>query len=73
MAKVAQQMVEQYDLQPGENLYPRYPRWIYLLAALPRLRQQIQPLQTYPVRVVDGELQVGFSDLAKAPGKAAGT
>jgi nitrite reductase/ring-hydroxylating ferredoxin subunit len=52
----------QYDLKTGENLYPRR---IYPLDALPRLRQQVQPLQTYPVRVVNGELQVGLSNSAE--------
>ncbi len=45
----------QYDIRTGENLYPRR---VYPLDALPRLREQIAPLQTYPVRVVNQEVQV---------------
>jgi len=59
----------QYDLQTGENLYPRR---IYPLDALPRLRQQVRPLQTYPVRVVNDALQVGLPDPAGALHKEAG-
>jgi nitrite reductase/ring-hydroxylating ferredoxin subunit len=46
----------QYDIQTGENLYPRR---VYPLDALPYLRDQISPLHTYPVQVVDGNVQVG--------------
>jgi len=59
----------QYDLKTGENLYPRR---IYPLEALPRLRQQVQPLQTYPVRVVDSELQVGLPNSAEELQEEAG-
>ncbi len=45
----------QYDIRTGENLYPRR---IYPLNALPRLRQQVRPLHTYAVRVVAGKVQV---------------
>jgi 3-phenylpropionate/trans-cinnamate dioxygenase ferredoxin component len=46
----------QYDIRTGENLYPRR---VYPLDALPQLRNQIAALQTYPVRVVGEEIQVG--------------
>lgn len=46
----------QYDVRTGENLYPRR---VYPMNALPHLRQQICPLRTYPVRVVDFDVQVG--------------
>jgi len=45
----------QYDLRTGENLYPRR---VYPLNVLPHLRQQVAPLKTYRVRVVDGQIQV---------------
>jgi nitrite reductase/ring-hydroxylating ferredoxin subunit len=45
----------QYDIHTGENLYPRR---VYPLDALPHLRQQLAPLQTYAVRIVDHEIQV---------------
>lgn len=45
----------QYDIRTGENLYPKK---VYPLNALPQLHQQVCPLRTYSVRVVDGEVQV---------------
>ena len=45
----------QYDIHTGENLYPRR---VYPLDALPHLRQQLAPLQTYPVRIIDQNIQV---------------
>lgn len=45
----------QYDIRTGENLYPKL---IYPLNALPHLRQQVCPLRTYAVRVVDKHVQV---------------
>jgi 3-phenylpropionate/trans-cinnamate dioxygenase ferredoxin component len=45
----------QYDIRTGENLYPQR---VYPLNALPRLRQQVNPLKTYSVRIVDQEIQV---------------
>lgn len=45
----------QYDIRTGENLYPRR---VYPLDALPHLHDQVKPLRTYPVRVVDQEIQV---------------
>lgn len=45
----------QYDIRTGENLYPQR---VYPLNALPRLSKQICPLRTYPVRVVNEDLQV---------------
>ncbi len=49
----------QYDIRTGENLYPRR---VYPLNALPHLRQQICSLRTYPVRVVNEEVQVGVQE-----------
>lgn len=49
----------QYDIRTGENLYPRR---VYPLNALPQLRQQLCPLRTYPVRVVNEDVQVGVSE-----------
>ncbi len=49
----------QYDIRTGENLYPRR---VYPLSALPHLRRQICPLRTYPVRVVNEEVQVGVPE-----------
>ncbi|WP_315788533.1 Rieske (2Fe-2S) protein [Fischerella sp. JS2] len=46
----------QYDIRTGENLYPKR---IYPLNALPKLREQISPLRTYPVQVVEEQVQVG--------------
>lgn len=45
----------QYDIRTGENLYPRR---VYPLNVLPHLGQQVAPLQTYAVQVVDGDVQV---------------
>jgi 3-phenylpropionate/trans-cinnamate dioxygenase ferredoxin component len=45
----------QYDIRTGENLYPKR---IYPLNALPKLREQISSLRIYPVRIVDGKVQV---------------
>jgi len=45
----------QYDIRTGENLYPKR---IYPLHALPQLCKQVSPLCTYPVRVVDEQVQV---------------
>jgi 3-phenylpropionate/trans-cinnamate dioxygenase ferredoxin component len=45
----------QYDIRTGENLYPRR---VYPLESLPYLREQILPLQTYPVRILDQAIQV---------------
>ena len=47
----------QYDIQTGENLYPRQ---VYPLSVLPQLHQQVSPLVTYPVRVVAAVVQVGI-------------
>lgn len=49
----------QYDIHTGENLYPRR---VYPLDALPRLRQQVRSLRTYPVQVVDQNVQVRVSE-----------
>lgn len=49
----------QYDIRTGENLYPQC---VYPLDTLPRLRQQIAPLPTYPVRLVDRDVQVKVPD-----------
>lgn len=49
----------QYDISTGENLYPRR---VYPLNALPQLLQQLCPLRTYPVRVVNEDVQVGVSE-----------
>ena len=49
----------QYDIRTGENLYPRR---VYPLNALPHLRQQVSSLMTYPVRVVDREVQLGVPE-----------
>lgn len=46
----------QYDLRTGENLYPRR---VYPLEVLPRLREQVAPLQVYPVRIVEESIQIG--------------
>lgn len=35
-------------------------RRVYPLDALPNLRPQVTVLRTYPIRVVDGHLQVGM-------------
>lgn len=43
----------QYDIRTGENLYPRR---VYPLADLPQLRQQVLPLRTYQIRIVDCEV-----------------
>lgn len=40
----------QYDIRTGKNLYPRR---VYPLETLPHLNQQILPLQTYPVRILN--------------------
>ena len=44
----------QFDIRTGENHFPKnvYP------ADLPELRGQIQPLETYPVEVRNGEIWV---------------
>ncbi len=52
----------QYDIRTGENLYPKR---VYPLNALPNLRQQIKPLCTYPVRVVNQKVQVGIPESCK--------
>lgn len=52
----------QYDIQTGKNLYPRC---VYPVDVLPHLRQQINALRTYPVRVVDGFVQVEVSGKCK--------
>ncbi len=52
----------QYDIRTGENLYPRR---VYPLDALPYLRQQISPLRTYAVRVVDEQVQVEVPESCK--------
>ncbi|MBV8887449.1 MAG: Rieske 2Fe-2S domain-containing protein [Chroococcidiopsidaceae cyanobacterium CP_BM_RX_35] len=52
----------QYDICTGENLYPRK---VYPLGSLPYLRQQLKPLLTYPVCVVDQNLQVGIPDICE--------
>ncbi|MCX7593938.1 MAG: Rieske 2Fe-2S domain-containing protein [Fischerella sp.] len=49
----------QYDIRTGENLYPKR---IYPLNALPKLREQVSSLRTYPVRVVDEQVQVGVPE-----------
>lgn len=49
----------QYDICTGENLYPRK---VYPLNALPHLRQQVSSLETYPVRVVDRQVQLGVPE-----------
>lgn len=49
----------QYDIHTGENLYPRC---VYPLDALPHLRQQIAALKTYPVRIVDQNIQVDIPE-----------
>lgn len=48
----------QYDIHTGENLYPQR---VYPLDSLPQLRQQIAPLKTYSVRIVNQEIQVEIS------------
>ncbi|MES1024286.1 Rieske 2Fe-2S domain-containing protein [Gloeocapsa sp. BRSZ] len=45
----------QYDIRTGENVYPRC---VYPLEALPHLHQQLQPLRTYPMRIVEQHVQV---------------
>lgn len=45
----------QYDIRTGENLYPRR---VYPIDALPHLLQQVEPLKTYMVRIVDQDVQV---------------
>jgi len=45
----------QYDIRTGENVYPRC---VYPLEALPHLRQQLEPLRTYSVRIVEQYVQV---------------
>ncbi|PSB06191.1 Rieske (2Fe-2S) protein [filamentous cyanobacterium CCP1] len=45
----------QYDIRTGENLYPQR---VYPLDALPQLRSQVNPLKTYPVRIVNQEIQI---------------
>lgn len=52
----------QYDIRTGENLYPRS---VYPLNALPCLRQQVCSLRTYPVQVVEQEVQVGVPGSCK--------
>jgi 3-phenylpropionate/trans-cinnamate dioxygenase ferredoxin subunit len=54
----------QYDLYTGENLYPRR---VYPLATLPRLRDQIRSLQTYPVQVVNQAVWVGLPEICLEP------
>ncbi len=54
----------QYDIHTGENLYPKA---VYPLQALPHLCRQIQPLPTYPVRLINGEVQVGVTADCQEP------
>ena len=44
----------QFDVRTGENHYPKnvYPR------DLPYLDEQVRPLETYPVRIEDGDIWV---------------
>lgn len=49
----------QYDIRTGENLYPKR---VYPLKTLPHLRNQILPLQIYPIQIVDQDVQVGISE-----------
>lgn len=49
----------QYDVRTGENLYPRR---VYPLATLPKLTVEVQPLDTYPVRIIAGQVQVELPD-----------
>jgi nitrite reductase/ring-hydroxylating ferredoxin subunit len=49
----------QYDVHTGANIYPQsvYP------PDLPHLAAQLRPLETYPVRVHDGWIEVGMTDV----------
>lgn len=53
----------QYDIRTGENLYPRR---VYPLETLPDLKQQILPLQTYPVRILNKDIQIDISARCEA-------
>jgi nitrite reductase/ring-hydroxylating ferredoxin subunit len=46
----------QYDIRTGKNLYPQC---VYPVNAIPRLQNQLRPLQTYPVQVEDKTVRVG--------------
>ena len=52
----------QYDVRTGENVFPKnvYPPDVSYL------QQQLRPLQTYPVKVEDGEIWVDVAS-AHAP------
>lgn len=47
----------QWDIRTGENLFPKP---IYPLERMPRLRDQVRSLRVYPVRIQDGYVEVGI-------------